>query len=212
MQNFLNLVFPPTCIFCGNYGTYFCEACLKDCRRLRRNFSLTSPASSRPVDVFCYFVYEKKIRDCIRHSKFSKKQFVVLKEATKYVLSDMLSRRIAFPPGFIVPIPLSAAKKKYRGFNQADLIAQMFAKAYGYSDQYSILTRQKDTVSQYRLNKEKRLENIKGAFTTSVPVKNLSFILVDDICTTGATLIEAAETLYEAGAKSVRCFTLSMRL
>jgi ComF family protein len=112
----------------------------------------------------------------------------------------------------VIPIPLSAQKMRYRGFNQAEIIASIFAKGYGLSMQNSILSRQRDTVSQHRLNKEERLENMKDAFSVPPSVANRSFILVDDICTTGATLIEAANVFYKAGAAEVTAFTLSKRL
>jgi len=165
-----------------------------------------------PLQVFSYFVYETKIRDCIKYSKYSKKQFAVLREVSKYAISDMLAKKILFPNAYVIPIPLSNQKKKSRGFNQAEIIASVLAKGYGFSLQNSILTRQKDTLSQHRLNKEARLENMKGAFAVPSVVKGHKFILVDDICTTGATLIESANAFYAAGALEVVAFTLSRRL
>jgi len=185
---------------------------LDSCKYVRRFFTLTSSQAKQPLKVFSYFVYETKIRECIKYSKYSKKQFAVLREVTKYALVDLLKRKKEFPHSFVVPIPLSSQKQRSRGFNQAEIIASIFAKGYGLSMQNSILTRQKDTEAQHRLNKEKRLENMKGVFAVPETVKGHTFILVDDICTTGATLIESANAFYEKGAKEVIAFTLSRRL
>jgi competence protein ComFC len=212
MDNILNLIFPPKCVFCENYGSLFCESCLKTCRHLCRNYTLTSLRAIKPLQVFCYFAYEDKIRECIKYSKYSKKQFAVLREVSKYAVSELLRRKIEFPQSYVIPIPLSNQKKRDRGFNQAEIIASVFAKGYGLPMQNSILTRQKETTSQHRLNKEERLENMKDAFAVPDCVKGHSFILVDDICTTGATLIESANAFYKAGAKGVTAFTLSRRL
>jgi len=212
MDNLLTLIFPPKCIICGNYGSLFCSACLSSCRKLRRNYTLNLEKPHPKLNVFCYFVYERSIRECIKQSKYSRKQFAVLKEVSKSAVEDMLNRGVTFNADYIVPIPLSLAKKKSRGFNQAEVTSQILSKAYAIPNQSSILTRQKDTVVQHRLNKKERLENIKGAFKVVPNVIGKRFLVVDDICTTGATLIESAKVLYEAGAEYVEAFTLSKRL
>lgn len=234
MLNLLDLVFPSKCVFCENYGALVCDSCLASFRRVskfyiyplngkedheKRAFSDFAPP--KELRVFSYFSYENQIRECIKYSKYSKKQFAILREITKYAVAHMLLERIHFfspdskefnsRPN-VIPIPLSKAKQKYRGFNQAEVIASVFAKGYGLGAQNSILTRQKDTEAQHRLNKDERLKNISGAFAVPPRVAAQSFILVDDICTTGATLIEAANTFYASGAKEVTAFTLSKRL
>lgn len=220
MDNLLNFIFPPSCVVCGNYGSLFCSACIAECRKVRRHYFLkfqkcsesNSAPKPPPLDVFCYFVYERKIRECIRQSKYLKKQFAALREVTKFAVEDMLKRNVQFSADFIIPIPLSQQKAKYRGFNQAQVIAQVLSKAYLVPCQNSILNRHKDTTVQHRLNRKERMKNIQGAFKVKFPLEGYSFLLVDDICTTGATLLEAASTLYSAGASSVCAFTLAKRL
>jgi ComF family protein len=124
----------------------------------------------------------------------------------------MLQRGVKFSADFIVPIPLSLKKKRYRGFNQAKIISDVISKAYHIPYQNSILTRQKNTRAQHRLNKNERLKNIKGAFKVVADISDKRILVVDDICTTGATLIESSRVLYEAGAREVSAFTLSKRL
>jgi len=212
MDNLLTLIFPPKCIVCGNYGSLFCSGCLASCRKLRRTYTSRLKAPYPPLSIFCYFVYERSIRECIKQSKYSRKQFAVLKEVSKSAVEDMLKRGTIFKADYIVPIPLSLAKKRCRGFNQAEVIAQVISKAYTIPNQNSILVRQKNTTAQHRLNRQERLENMKGAFRVIPDVTGKTFLLVDDICTTGATLMEVAQTLYRAGAKKVEAFTLSKRL
>jgi len=212
MDNLLTLIFPPKCIICGNYGSLFCSGCLASCRKLRRTYALKLKNPNPSLNVFCYFVYERSIRECIKKSKYSRKQFAVLREVSKLAIEDMLKRGIIFKADYILPIPLSLAKKRYRGFNQAEVIAQIVSKAYAIPNQNSILTRQRNTTVQHRLNRQERLENMKGAFRVVPNVTGKTFLLVDDICTTGATLMEVAQTLYRAGAEKVEAFTLSKRL
>ena len=212
MDNLLKLIFPPKCIVCENYGSLLCENCLKKCRKLRRHYELQLPPPHPSLDVFYYFVYEQTIRECIRHAKYLKKQFAVLREISKIAVSDMLSRDVSFSADYVVPIPLSLKKKRYRGFNQAKVISNVISKAYLIPHQNSILTRQKNTRSQHRLNKKERMKNIKGAFKVSFDISGKKILLVDDICTTGATLTESARVLYNAGAAKVSAFTLSKML
>jgi len=233
MPNILDLIFPPKCIFCENFGSLICDTCFKSFRYVGEFFSISGVALNAPnvcppvfsygealsvnpnafvLKVYSHFVYENKIRECIKFSKYSKRQFAVLREITKYAVQEMLSRKVVFPSAYVIPIPLSEEKQKSRGFNQAEIIASVFAKGYGLEVQNSILTRKKDTTAQHRLNREMRLKNMEGAFSVLDCVRGHNFILVDDICTTGATLIESARSFYAKGAREVVAFTLSRRL
>jgi len=110
----------------------------------------------------------------------------------------------------IVSIPLSKRKEKDRGFNQVDHISKLLSEKMYLKIQNSILTRVKDTSSQHGFGRKKRSENMKDAFKVNKKlVKDKKIVLVDDICTTGATFLSATKALYEVGAKEVRCFSLS---
>ncbi len=209
MDNLFSLVFPPECVFCGNFGAFVCLGCLNSCRKVCRFDKIPILETTHSLNVFSYFVYEKKIRDCIRQAKYSQKRFSALKDVSKFALRDMLRREVQFPLGLVIPIPLSAKKKKYRGFNQAEIIAAVFSKAYGLNLETKVLERSHDTSAQHRLDRQERLRNLEGAFGVKKDLRGESLILVDDICTTGATLIEAAQELYKAGASQVSAFTLS---
>lgn len=104
-------------------------------------------------------------------------------------------------------MPISARKKKDRGFNQADIIARLLSKRTKASVENSILIRVRDAASQYSLTRHARMENLKDAFTIpeKAKVANAKFLLVDDVCTSGPTFVEAAKTLYRIGVKEVRC-------
>ena len=76
----------------------------------------------------------------------------------------------------------------------------------------SILTRIKDKHAQHDLSRPDRFKNIEGSFASSERVKGKKIILVDDICTTGATFLEASKVLFEHGAADVKCFALSKKV
>ncbi len=209
MDNLLNLMFPPKCVFCENYGNYVCRACLQSCRTVKKFYKIGPLYNGKFLYIFCYFVYENKVRDCIRNAKYSRKQFAVLTELSKYALEGSMAERIKFQNAYVIPVPLSKKKMRYRGFNQAAVVAAVFGKAYGLPVRDSVLFRKKETISQHRLDRERRLKNMRGAFYASSLAAGRSFVLIDDIYTTGATLIEAAESLYKKEALQVTAFTLS---
>jgi ComF family protein len=114
----------------------------------------------------------------------------------------------------LVPLPLSHARLRQRGFNQCALICEAFDaldtdKLLDY--QPRALARIKDTESQTKQkDKRSRLANVVGAFKADrTIVSGRTVIVVDDVVTTGATLREAHRALRKAGARRVYCYALS---
>lgn len=106
----------------------------------------------------------------------------------------------------IIPVPLHPKRFRWRGFNQAELLAENLAKRFSLPIENSVLTRTKNNIPQVEIKERRaRLENIRGAFTCSETqkLKNKRIILVDDVSTTAGTLSECANVLKKAGAKEV---------
>ncbi len=109
-----------------------------------------------------------------------------------------------FNDNLIIPVPLSAKRSRWRGFNQAELLAQTLAKKYYLKIDNKNLIRIKHKKAQAKLNEIERLHNIKGCFSWiggNLNKKNI--ILIDDVVTTGATLNECAKVLKANGAGEV---------
>lgn len=103
----------------------------------------------------------------------------------------------------IVPVPLHKKRLRWRGFNQAELIAQAVAGHYYWPVSFS-LERHKHKKPQAKLSEAERLHNIKGVFRwTGGSLENKNIILVDDVVTTGATLNECARVLKQNGAGEI---------
>ena len=105
---------------------------------------------------------------------------------------------------FFVPVPIHKKRLKKRGFNQAQLLAENLSSLTQIPTLLA-LERIKNTKSQTKLTKKERAQNIKEAFMCSCPkeIKKKAVILIDDVCTTGATLEECAKVLKKAGAREV---------
>jgi len=103
----------------------------------------------------------------------------------------------------VIPVPLHPYKLKQRGFNQSAVIAESLSAHIQAECVTTLLKRKKNTVSQTTLSREERQENVKNAFMTERDVTGETFLLVDDVITTGATLNSCAETLKKQGAARV---------
>ncbi|MBW4037654.1 MAG: ComF family protein [Acidobacteria bacterium] len=121
-------------------------------------------------------------------------------------------RHTAASEVLVVPVPLFAAKRKERGFNQSTLLAvvalkrlQHVEKEWMLSLQEQVLERTKDTRALYMLNPSQRRRSLQGAFRVpdATAVKGREVLLIDDIMTTGATARECARVLKRAGATRV---------
>jgi ComF family protein len=129
--------------------------------------------------------------------------FIFLKAAIdKKILLDNLSGH-PWTNITVIPLPLHRHRKKWRGFNQSELLAKEIFHYYGWTLNLD-LVKTKATKIQAELKEEARLKNITGAFKwTGSNLGGQIILLVDDIITSGATMNEAEKTLLAAGAGRV---------
>lgn len=111
----------------------------------------------------------------------------------------------------LVPVPLYEKRRRQRGYNQAALLAQQVSRRTGIPVREDILVRVRATDPMKNKSLDDRRISLQGAFfARSVEDNRKSFIIVDDIFTTGATVDACAEALYHAGAVSVHFLTLAI--
>jgi ComF family protein len=103
----------------------------------------------------------------------------------------------------VVPVPMSRAKLRRRGYNQAELLGRALARRLGLRCDTAILAKRLERRTQSTLDKAQRAANVRGAFAASARGKSKSILLVDDVCTTGETLRACASALLAAGAARV---------
>lgn len=165
-------------------------------------------------------IYEGALRKAIRQLKY---RWVseVAKDLVDITIeywaknSPILMDRIKKDGGktwIITPVPLHPLRQRWRGFNQSELLAKLFAQKLGLKHE-NILKRTRNTTPQMKLHAFERKRNIRNAFslslTTNFQLKTTNFLLVDDVWTTGSTLKECCYTLKRGGAKCVWAMTIS---
>jgi competence protein ComFC len=227
-MDLFGLLFPKRCVCCRKTGHYLCEKCFSYlsfdvkslclyCDRPSYN-SLTHPVCKGKYTIdgcFSAVSYNKTAKKLIYSFKY--KPYI---KDLRTLLSELFYESIIQKEEFmtllakgnwtIVPIPLSGLKLRKRGYNQAEILSFELSKRLSIPEM-SLLARAKDTKSQFKLSKEKRRENIKGAFIINrkQTINNHNILLVDDVVTSGATLLEAANILKRNGAKKVIGLTLA---
>jgi len=103
-----------------------------------------------------------------------------------------------------MPVPLSKKRLKWRGFNQAEIIANILADNFKLEIDAKNLKRIKNTKPQAKLNERERRNNLADCFSwLGDKLNGRNIILVDDVATTGSTLNECAKVLKQAGASEV---------
>ena len=227
-----DLFFPKFCLGCGMVGSYICLRCQKKLVYLEKDgclycqrpslYGLTHPNCRKQngADGFmALFYYNNLLKNIVKSFKY-RRALAVWKELCLLIKPDRLMKIVFYsklirennnPRLSMQPIPLYSKKQRERGFNQAKTIS-IFFQSFLNLPIVDQLTRVKETKPQAQIKQiKKRLTNIKDAFTVKRGkiIKNNSYIIIDDLLTTGNTAKEAATTLKMAGADKVFILTLA---
>ena len=153
-------------------------------------------------DFLFHGIYEGDLRELILRGKF--RGGLDALDALGRMLAALCVEHYsaALPPQILIPLPLHPSRLRERGLDQCLEIARPVAKALGIPLRVDMLRRVRTAVPQASLNREAR-KKLRQIFEASPDVSGMRILLLDDICTTGATLSRATEALLEAGALSV---------
>ena len=127
------------------------------------------------------------------------------------VLGAMSSEHVTTQCDYIIPVPLHRTRHAERGYNQAEVIAKGLAKLLR-SEILRATKRTRPTPTQTRLSLPERIENVRGAFALTrqgKKIKDKNVLVIDDVMTTGATIMSVCETVAEAHPRSISILALA---
>ena len=151
--------------------------------------------------------FEGPLRLALHNLKY--KRDIILADTLAQLLVEAW-RGYAVPGDLVVPVPLSPQRLRERGYNQAALLARGFAELAGLAYASNGAARVRHTDTQVGLSASRRWQNLAGAFKGEARVMaGRAVILIDDVCTTGSTLMACAEALMAAGAAAVWGLTVA---
>jgi ComF family protein len=217
----LDLLLPPRCIDCHRVGAWLCTECLNRVPRVEPPFctrcgdkvetgDLCGRCQTSPLRIECIrsvAYFEGALREAVHHLKYRGR--TVLAEPLGNLMATCWARH-AMPADVVVPVPLHASRLRARGYNQAALLAREMTRQVGLPLDERTLVRQRATAPQVELDAAQRRENVHDAFyCTSDALVGKQALLIDDVCTTGATLEACAVALYAGGTRGVRALTLA---
>ncbi len=158
---------------------------------------------TRPETIGLLPFHDACVRAAVHEAKYhgSSHAFLLLAAALADYLRDADE---GFRKPVIVPVPLGKERRKERGFNQVEEIANCATKELGIPVDATLLMRTRETASQVSLPRHAREVNMRGAFkATRRADPSCTYIIIDDVITTGATLQAAVDAFKDVGAEHI---------
>jgi ComF family protein len=225
LEPILQFVYPPLCLACGEtlegHERLVCGSCwqsietvhAEDDEYQRFLAKLTSDGIISGLFSPFYFEKEGKLQTIIHGLKYQGYTSLGVKAGRK--VGDRIESANDLPKAdVLLPVPLHPLKKRERGYNQSELICQGIQEVTRIPVRADLLRRRKYTVSQTQLSFDERKENVGDAFEINEKrrddISGKSFIIVDDVITTGSTINACANALAAAGAKSVHAAAIAL--
>lgn len=213
----IDLLYPQRCPLCQKIAKGICEECRPKMRIIREPYCFSCGKQlDMETEEYCkdcrstahmylrgraLLQYKGEEKEAIHRIKYENKREYLKPLAEQ--MADVLEREVErWEIDVCVPIPMSLKKKRLRGFNQSEILADLLGKRWGLPVDKKLLKKTKDTAEQKKLTARERKENLKDAFEAK-DCSGKRILLVDDVYTTGSTIDAASEVLKNAGASEV---------
>ena len=217
-QAVLDLVFPDgnVCQLCGQplqheHEIWLCDPCDADLQ------AAAIPPSDQPLFIdpaipcaVAAFAYGSVAQELVHNLKYRSAAAAVgpLALGMARAFAEASSGAL-LQADVLIPIPLHPKRKRERGYNQSELLSQQLSLHIGIPSQPHALERIRNTKTQVSTAPGRRTQNVAGAFVVAdIPlIYQKRVLLIDDVCTSGATSIACAQVLLACGAKEVALIT-----
>lgn len=206
LTGLVDLVFPPICLTCDQEGAVICDECRHKIAPLEGNEDPIPGLDG----IFSRGLHTGPLRRGVLRLKFGRKTALARPLALLCADEARVKTLASWGIDSLVPVPIHWTRRMGRGFNQSELLAEHLGKELGLPVIGSI-RRIRATGHQVGLTGAARRSNLRGAFGVDprFSVAGRRLALVDDVCTTGTTLVECADALRAAGATAVFAITVS---
>jgi ComF family protein len=212
-----------TCFWCQKSGHFFCPQCQHDldvyppycyvCKKQSSNFSVHKACQAYfPLgQVIVLTRYRNKaIKKLLRHAKYYGRYAAY--DDLISANTDFFSKQISWENSVLIPIPMHFLRKWKRGYNQSERIAHILWKVCKIPVENNFIRRSKYTKQQSHLSSAGRAHNLSEAFSLmrwNIVNKNSTIYLIDDVISTGSTVLEVASVLRKNGYKKVSVVCLA---
>lgn len=218
----LDLIYPARCPVCHEIIPWRCELICKECvSLLPLNCGYQCIKCGKPVEEpeeLCHdcmeythefeqgmgiFCYDEIMRRSIHKFKYQGRReygrFYGI-AAWRYGKEQLKK----WKPEVLVPVPIHTSRKRERGYNQAEIIAEVLGGCMDLPVAADVVIRKKKTIAQKELSSEERRKNLESAFAKGKnPLRWRRVLLIDDIYTTGSTADAVSRILRECGAEEI---------
>lgn len=201
----LERLFPITCISCDTPGLDICDTCISNMLPPKeQNYSWITSLGNYHDEIVRKIMWHIKKQPNGRAAQILAESF-----------GNMIANRPEHPESWIlVTVPISIQRFRERGYNQSELLAKHLGQVFKLRIIPNALIKKKHTHKQGTAkSREERMQNITGSFgiykKSQALIAGKNCIIIDDITTTGSTLIEARDTLLRVGANKVIAWTIA---
>ena len=221
LKDLINLLFPKQCLHCKQNidQDFICDECFKTIKftndylyptscqcylRLQKDIKIKFGMS------MCLFHKKTAIQTLIHELKYDNKPKIGI-WLGKLCGEKLIHYHFDQDFDFVIPIPLHKKRLQMRGYNQSAMFAKGISETVDKPVYEDIIIRTKNTQTQTTQQRDQRFENVKDVFEVIKPekIKNASILLVDDIITTGATLISCSKEILKFNPKNLSIITIA---
>lgn len=213
-KSLTDFIYPPTCLLCNEKveeNGPLCPACMDGISNAVRPTAQKGKKDFRHLSgeiffdqvITCwdYSPETARLIHCLKYQR-GKRLGILLGNMAGQALGNCLE---GWNGGVLIPVPLHKVRRRERGFNQSEILCRGLAGRLPVRVCPDVMTRKRDTSSQTKLTAEERQRNVQDAFVVkqSDVVSGKRILILDDVCTTGATLNSCAAALKKSGAVNI---------
>ncbi len=213
LDDILNWILPARCFCCGelldHYKNIACKSCLQELESERLDDSRISVEEYENIDeIISLFPYSERIHNLIHNFKYNDYPEIaaVFRKWIKYFFFE---NEYNPQDWIVIPVPLHNVRLRERGYNQAEYIAEIVSECSFIEMRTDIVERSMYTKMQAKLSKVERKANLENAFRIKKLFDKRNVLLIDDVFTTGATMISLAGELKRNGVDRIHAFTIA---